>query len=459
MQSNGHHGRIPEPPSQQELVQDALARYQEIGSRYWIWVAILAGLTLLGVIGVIIRISGGFEDRAAWGYHVGTMSFILATFAATPIVSAGLRLTKAHFRRPLTRIAELNALAGIIVLLLLIPALQILPSLQGRPDLWFDFPLGAPDVWEYVGVGTMVLAGLALLLFASLPDLAAARDYLPASWRQRFVSRLALGWVGNLRAWRVQYLGLLTFGAIYLLSYPLVQTMFASDFHLTFIPGLKDAIFPATLTLIGLQGAVATVIVMMFLLRQTGGYDRYLGTDQFWALSKPLLAFSLLWFYFWWASFLTFWYGRTPTEANVLQLLFLGPYRNVFMVSLFLNFLGPMLALIWNPVRKSTWGPTIVAIGILIGTWFNMMRIYVSAASVPDDELGNHVLEVVPAAIWPDGADILISAGAIGAAGLLFLLASKIIPPVSLWEMGEGLRLVKVRRFYGRWVRVIAKSH
>ena len=459
MQSNHHHDPIPDPPSHRELAQDALARYQEIGSRYWIWVAILSGLTLLGVIGVVIRLNDGFENRAAWGYHVGTMAFILTTFAATPVVSAGLRLTKAHFRRPLTRVAELNALAGIVILLMLIPALQILPGLEGRPDLWFDFPMGAPDAWEYIGVATMVLAGLMLLLFVALPDLAAARDHLPASWRQRVVSKLSLGWIGNLRAWRIQYLGVLTFGAIYLLSYPLVQTMFSSDFHASLVPGLKDAIFPATVTLVGLQGAVATVIVMMFVLRQAGGYDRYMGTDQFWALSKPLLAFSLLWFYFWWASFLTFWYGRTPTEANVLQLLFLGPYRNVFMLSLFLNFLGPMLALIWNPVRKSVWGPTLVAVGILIGTWFNTMRIYVSAASVPDEEVGHHVLGTVPAALWPDGADILISAGAIGAAALLFLLASKIIPPVSIWEMKEGLTLVKVRRFYGRWVRVIAKSH
>ena len=46
-----------------------------------------------------------------------------------------------------------------------------------------------------------------------------------------------------------------------------------------------------------------------------------------------------------------------------------------------------MIALVWNPVRKSIWGPTIVSVGILVGTWLNMMRIYVSAASVPDSEI------------------------------------------------------------------------
>ena len=42
---------------------------------------------------------------------------------------------------------------------------------------------------------------------------------------------------------------------------------------------------------------------------------------------------------------------------------------------------------------------------------------------------------------------------------LLFLLVSKISPMVSMWEVGEGLRLVKVRRYLNRYAKVIAKSH
>ena len=248
-------------------------------------------------------------------------------------------------------------------------------------------------------------------------------------------------------------------GASFLLLYPLIQTLFSSDFHLSLVPGLKDAIFPATMTLVGMQGAVAMTIVAMFAVRQFGGYERYIGVDQFWALSKPLLAFSLLWFYFWWSSFLTFWYGRTPSEVSILQLLFLGPYKYVFTASLILNFLGPLLALMWNPVRRSVWGPTIVSVGILIGTWLNSMRIYASAASVRSEERFGHYLDTVPPAQWPDLADIMLSVGAIAASALVFLLAAKIVPVISIWEVGEGLRLVKVRRFYHRWVRVIAKSH
>ena len=89
-----------------------------------------------------------------------------------------------------------------------------------------------------------------------------------------------------------------------------------------------------------------------------------------------------------------------------------------------------------------------------------MMRIYVSSSYVPDSELVNHYLNAVPSGmLMPGLGDLMMSVGAISACALVFLLASKVIPVISIWEVGEGLRLVKVRRFYGRWVRVIAKSH
>ena len=56
-------------------------------------------------------------------------------------------------------------------------------------------------------MAAMLLAGVLLLWVLALPDLAAVRDHLPPSARQRLASMLSLGWVGNLRAWRVHYMG------------------------------------------------------------------------------------------------------------------------------------------------------------------------------------------------------------------------------------------------------------
>ena len=108
---------------------------------------VLSFLFVLGVLGFVIRLTSGFDDPSIWGYHVATMSFIVTTFLAMPLISAGLRLTKAHWRRPLTRVTENMSITGLLVVLMLLPALVALPPLEGRPNIWFDFPLGAPGVW------------------------------------------------------------------------------------------------------------------------------------------------------------------------------------------------------------------------------------------------------------------------------------------------------------------------
>ena len=454
--SVAEEGRL-EGMAPSELSHDVLGRFQEIGSRYWGWVAVLAILTALGVMGFFIRLADGFDDRSNWGYTAATLSFLVTVFAAGPIVSVGLRFIKSHWRRPLTRISEIYGVSGVLALLLLLPALAALPPLEGRNNIWFDWPQFVPGGWDVLSVGTLALCGVVLLWTLALPDLAAARDHLPSSGRQRLVKWLALGWTGHLRQWRVHRWAVLTIGAIYLLLFPLVQTLISSDFSAGLLPGLKDAIFPAFQTLQGLQSGVAIVLVTMFIVRSVGGYQRYLGVDQFWALSKPLLAFSLLWFYFWWATFLTFWYGRQPSEVSLLKLLMFESYLVPFLIAFFLNFLIPLVALIWNPVRRSIWGPTAVAVGILIGTFFNQVRMYVSAFSVED--VTEHALSSIPAGQMPQVPDVLIVIGAISGATLLFLLVSKVVPIISVWEVGEGLHLSRTRQFLSRTVRVIAKSH
>ncbi len=446
-------------PTHQEVARDVLARFSDLGARYWGWVTVLAFLFVLGIVGFIIRLTEGLDDgsRANWGYFVATMAFILTTFTAMPVISAGLRLTKANWRRPFTRVTENMAITSLILVLMLIPALIALPSIEGRLTIWFEFPLGAPGLWDVLGYGSLAVIGLALLWTVALPDLAAARDHLPPSARQRLIKWLSLGWVGGSRQWRVLYKGSLLLGGFYLLTYPLVQTLMISDFHHGLIPGLKDAIIPATVVVNGLQGAVGMTLVTMYLMRRMGGYENYFSVEQFWALSKPLLAFSLLWFYFWWASFITFWYGRQPGESEVIRLLVLDEYRGALMASFFLNFLGPLIALVWNPVRRSIWGPALVGGGIILGALVNQVRLYVSAFSVADPT--QHVMDPRPATQWPEAPDILIMVGAISGCVLLFMLVSKIIPVVSIWEVGEGLRLVKVRRYLNRYARVIAKSH
>ena len=444
------------------VTHDLLARHASTGTAFR-WAAALFGvLFLLGIVGLILRLQDGFSDKAVWGYHAAVFAFILTTAQAAPLVAIATRLAKGHWRRPISRLAEMFTVVGLFNLLLFIPLLWVLPSLDdGRRTLWFfgnrDIPgYGhSPHLWATLALLSLVVCGVALLWVSALPDLAAIRDSSRGR-RQRIFARLSFGWQGTTRQWEIvdRRVGIL--GAYYFMMLVFVHFLISVDFAMALVPGWIDALFPATHAFTSLQGGVALVLLAMFVLRQFG-YRDYIGVDQFWALGKLLLALSLLWFWFWFSSFNILWYGKKLNEQAVLDLLMFGPYFPIFAATFLLNFIVPFFLMIWNPVRKSIWGPTVVAVGVLIGTVLDRVRIYAAAYSIPEDEAAAHRLEVIPSAVTPGLPDVLIWVGAISGAILVFMLVSRVIPVVSIWEQKELLLYKVHRRFHRTEVMVLGK--
>ncbi len=438
-----HH--VGEGLTAREITNDVLDRLLPVGPRFRLAVLVLGLLFLLGVVAFAIRLfSSGVQGRSQWGYLNATFAYVLTTAQAGPLVAIGLRFVKADWRRPLTRSSELFAVAGILSLLLYIPLLPQLPPIQGRRSIWFDWPFGAPWLYDTIAIVGIVLLGLALLWVSAIPDFAAIRDRLAGSRRNRY-ARLALAWIGTPKQWTVHYFGLIILGAFYAMFLAYVHLLVPVDFAMSLTPGWVSAIFPAYHMLTALQSAVAINLLAMYLWRRWGGLDRYLGLDHFWGLAKILLALSLLWFYMWWADFLTLWYGRTPREQAVLQLLIFGPYFVPWLVAIGLSFLLPFLTLIFNRVRVSIGGPVLVSLSVLLGNYFERVREYVSAFTIEDPAA--HEIEHVPPVHLPDVLDLLMIVGVLAGVALLYLAAAKVVPPLTMWEVKEGLLLRVRRRF------------
>ena len=458
---DGHTGMV----TPGAMTHDILAKHGQTGGMFSRAVVILGVLFILGIIGFIIRVFDGVSDKAAWGYYAAVFSFAITTASAAPMVSIATRMAKAHWRRPISRAAELWTAAGLVTLLLFIPLLWVLPGLEdGRRSLWFyelggDVPRYSPHLWATLALVSLVVVGFALLWVSCLPDLAAVRD-TSTGWRQRWAARLAGGWLGTSKQWHMLYHRTGILGALYFMMLVFVHFLISVDFAMTLVPGWIDALFPATQAANALQAGAATMLLTMFFLRQFGGYKEYIGLDQFWALGKILFALSLLWFWFWFSSFIVLWYGKKPSEQAAVELLIVGPYLPAFLTAFILSFVVPLFAMIWNPVRKSIWGPTLIATSVLIGTLFDRIRLYVAAYSVPgigDSYVDKHELHAIPAANLPDIADIFIIVGAISGFVLVYLLATRIFPAVNVWEQKE-LLLYKIHKpFHRTEVMVLGK--
>ncbi len=432
----------------QELTQDVVQRHASPGSRFWMIAGILAGLFGLGVIGFVLLLTQhGVDDRREWGYYATAFAYIFVTAQSAVLVSVALRMVKAHWRRPLARISELFAAVGVFNFLLLIPLLWVLPVTDGRRSIWFDWPGHSPHLWDTIAMGLLVVLGLAILYFASIPDRAAVGDH--AGGKRSTI------WRGTVHQWRVLNTGLAVLGGFYFMLLIVVHMLISIDFAMSLVPGWKDSIFPAFHALNGLQSGVALILVTMFILRQTTGLRKYLEVDQFWGLSKLLLAISLLWFYFWWSGFFVYWYGRTPAEQSVLKYIMFETYWVPFFLAFVMCFALPFFILMWNIVRKTTWGPALAGAVVLVGTFFNVMRYYVPAFSVEDPTL--HSLEHIPPANLPSGIDVLVVIGALSGAVLTYMLATRLFPIMSMWELKEGQILQRVRKLMKIDIRVLAK--
>lgn len=459
--TNSHHPHVnhrPVLPSDlAELTDLALAPFFE---RRGTALLVISGiLLLLGVVGVILRISGGFENRAAWGYYAAIFAFVLSTAQAAPLLSVATRFTKGFWRKPLVRAAELFTVSGILNLFLLIPLLFVIPPVEGRRSFWcakFEgvacvgpWPM-APHLWILVGMVALVICGLGLLYCSARPDIAMAQD---RQGKER--GGVAGSWYGSTKQWKLLTDGVTYFGAFYLIILMGTHFLVSTEMAISLVPGWRDPIFPAFHGISAIQAGLATLIITLGLLRAFGGYKQFLALDQFWNPAKLLLSFSLLWFYFWWSGFIIFWYGRTPPEVGVLTTTMFGPYLYPFILAFFCHFVIPLLLLMWNPIRVSIKGPIIASSVILFGSLMDRVRIYAGAFGVED--LTAHFVQHAPPTRLPDLADALVLVGAIGGTCFLYLLAMRIIPAVALWELKEGALLTRTRTLIRSHVLVIGK--
>ncbi|MCZ6789590.1 MAG: hypothetical protein O7D33_06610, partial [Chloroflexi bacterium] len=302
--SNGH---IPALPTAEEFSADFLVSHASTGSLYRRTLWVTGVLFALGVVGFIIRaVADGFDSdaRGPWGYYATTVAFLLTTAGAAPVVAMVLRLVKAHWRRPMTRVAEIYGAVGLLTLLMFIPLLFLVPSASGRRTIWFQDHegtlgvgtegkiFGAPHVYDTLALLFLVICGLALLYISALPDMAAMRDRGVGRARG-FVARIAGRWQGTWRQWKVSRTAVNFLGVFYFMLFVYTMTLFSIDFSVSLVPGWRDAIYPTFQALNGLQAGLAITLVTLYLVRRFGHLERYIGVDQFWGASKILLGLSL----------------------------------------------------------------------------------------------------------------------------------------------------------------------
>jgi molybdopterin-containing oxidoreductase family membrane subunit len=351
-------------------------------------------------------------------------AFVLSTLASAPPLALISRVGRGLWGVPARRLAELCGLGSLVVLALDVLLIGQLPrDWQGRPGIWLDWP-GAPGVWHAAALGLLALTSVAMLWITARPD--------------------ARTWRGTPQQWYVVGLGVRALGTLYAMALTFAHLLVASDFAMSLVPGWQSPNFAAYHVISGLEGGIASVVIGLAILRTR--------TDVFHACGKLLLSLALLWFYFSWSEFLTYWYGRTPAEQDLIALLMAQPlYAGAALGCCVL----PFLILLWNRWRASPTAVSVAASLIVIGMLLDRLRVFVPAWAVagPIDQR----LQTLPGLTPPSLAAVLVLLGVPALGLLLVVVLGSILGPNSGWEQREAALLRTHRPYLRTRVSVIGR--
>jgi Ni/Fe-hydrogenase subunit HybB-like protein len=242
---------------------------------------------------------------------------------------------------------------------------------------------------------------------------------------------LALGWAGSPRQWNRLERAMQIMAIAVIPVAVSVHSIVSWDFAMAPVPMWHSTIFAPYFVAGAIFSGIAALILAMALLRKFLHLEEYLLPIHFENLGKLLLVMSLLWFYFVFAERLTAWYGNEPSEMAVFWVTQTGSYAPLFWLMVLCNFLIPFPLLAIKKFRTIT-GTAIASCTVVIGMWLERYLIIVPS-------LSHKYLTYSWGTYRPTWVELTITAGTFAGMAMLYMLFSKVIPIISIWELKAGL--------------------
>lgn len=387
----------------------------------------------------------GLHPPIFWGVYIATFVFWVGVSHSGTFISGVLRLTNAQWRRPITRIAELMTLFSVLLAAILIfvhlgrvgLAYYMIPY-PNRRGLWPNFR--SPLMWDAAAIFTYAVSSAIFLYIPLIPDFALARDRI-SGWRRPLYAALSLGWRGTQAEWRWLEVSLRIISLLIVLVMISVHSIVGFDFSVSLVPGWHSTIFPPYFVVGAIHSGMATVVTGLYLIRKVYRLDEYIRPEHFDKMGKLMIITALAWGYLYFVERMTIWYARVPDEMAVFNAVLFGPYAVQHWVMILFNFVIPLATLSIPRFRR--WPLGVMLIGILVNIAMYIERILIIIPS-----LGNPRLPYARGSYFPSWVELTILAGSFAFFILLYLLAIKFVPMISIWEEKEGL--VRGRRHEAR---------
>ena len=372
----------------------------------------------------------GMRDRISWGLYITMFVFFIGISHAGTLISAILRVSNATWRTPVTRMAEF-----ITAVALMTGALFVIVDL-GRPDrLLYVLVHGrwqSPIVWDVTAITTYLTASLVYLYLPMIPDLALFRDRLAGSvsrWKARLYRIFAINWNGAGEQREKLHKAV---SVMMILIIPIavsVHTVVSWIFAMTLREAWDSAIFGFFFVAGAIFSGIATLIIMMAILRRVYHLEEYITEKHFRYLGFLMAAMAAIMIYANVSEYVTSGFKLAEGSEFIFRQLFINEFAPFFWFYLLGGLVLPIVFMLLRPLR-SIWGIVIAAAFVDVGMWVERYFIVVTGLRAP-------LMPYEPANYAPTWVEWSITLGGFAFFALLVTLFVKIFPIMAVDEMVE----------------------
>jgi molybdopterin-containing oxidoreductase family membrane subunit len=293
-------------------------------------------------------------------------------------------------------------------------------------------------MWDFMAITTYLLCSTMYLYLPLIPDLAMARDRT-TGWRKMLYRVMALGFRGNEFEWKHLTTAMNIFAFAIIPVMFSVHTIVSWDFAMASRPGWSSTVFGPYFVIGALHSGIAAVLLVLFMIRSTmKNMDYFLRLEHFDFLGKLSLIISMAYAYFYFNDYIVPWYGGGSIEKTLLDYQARGPDALLWYVMLFCNIVVPW-AILWNKNwRRKPWLLALVGIVVNIGMYLERYLIIPVGVTITRDPFTWHQ--------YQPAIEVPITIGLFAFFLLLYMLASRLIPLIPVWEVEEGQAAHSLRK-------------
>lgn len=433
--------RFNTPGEQREIDSIAadILRNVRINRNFILWMGFLSAVLVLCLAAYVIQLRNGLgvtgmRDFTSWGMYIANFVFFVATSLVGMLISSVLGLIGYQWVKPISRIAEIIAIAFAAV------AGLVIISDMGRPDrLPYVFMFGrvqSPILWDVTVVTTYFVLSLLLWFFPLVPDLAISKSRLEG--RPAFLVKaydiLSFRWEHHEVQYRIMK------QAIRILLILIIPTAFAIHtvtswlFAVTPRTGWDSTIFGPYFISGAFVSGTAALIIAIYFFRVNYKLQKYITDDTFDKIGRVLVLVSIVYFYFNLNEFLVPAYKLKTGDAIHLRELFSGHYAPLFWTIQLGGLIIPVILLLFKRMRRPL-PMLVISLFVLCGAWLKRYIIVVPPQAHP-----NLPIQGVPVE-WiiykPTLIETAVTVASIILVLIIITILSKLFPVIPIWEMAE----------------------